>query len=135
MTTHISAFAQEDIPNIQYFGITPEQAEFALRAAPQLEGYEVTLMPIDTPEEALATAQERAAHLLAVGDAAAKARGAFLVMSSREEPTPEEFALQLHRDRAARLFMRVRMPQGASSYELLREYYDSDLGPEENRGR
>ena len=130
MTTHLSAFAQEDVPNIHYFGITPEQAEFALRAAPHLVGYEVTLMPIDTPEQALATAQEWAAHQQAAGNAAAQERGAVMVVSTRKEPTPEQLAIQLHRERARQLFMRARMPEGASGYELLREYYDSKLGPE-----
>lgn len=130
MTAFFSDFAQEDLPRIEYFGVDHEQAECALKAAKKFVEYEVTLMPIDTPEEALATAQERDAHLQAKGDADAKEQGAVMIFSSRKELSPEEFAIKLHRDRATQLLMRVRLPKDASLYELFRDCYDKDSGPE-----
>jgi hypothetical protein len=128
MTSYTSHFAQEDPPNIEYFGITPEMAEYAFRTAPTLTGYEIKLMPINTLEEALVTAQEHAAHLKAMGEANARERGAILVISSLQEITPEELAEKLHRERATCLFMKVRMPNGATLYELLRGYYEPRSG-------
>lgn len=131
MTEHFAAFAQDDIPNIEYLTMDQEQARCALSAATRLTEYEVSLMPINTPEEALASAQERAAHKNAVGNAMVRKRGAVAIFSSRKEPSPEEFAHQLYQDSDTRLFMKIRMPEGASVFELLREYYESDSGPEE----
>lgn len=133
MPAYFAGFAQEDMPNIEYSGVNHEMAKWALRAVPRLAGYEVTIMPVDTPEEALATAQERAAHLQAEGEADARAQGAVFIVSSRKEDTSEEVAKKLHRERASSLLLRVRMPPGASSYELLRDYYSSELGPEPTR--
>jgi hypothetical protein len=125
--------AQEDVPNIEYFGADHEQAGYALRAAPNMLDYEVEIMPIDTPEDALATARERAAHLQAVGNAEARKRGAFLIYSSRKELSPEEYAAALYNSRDKHVFMKARMPQGASSFDLLREYYEPSRTPENNQ--
>lgn len=133
MSVYYSRYAQEDLPNIVYAGIPREMVKWVLRAAPRLAGYEVTFIPIDTPEKALAAAQERAAHLQAEGETDAWEQGAVFVVSSGRQSTPEEYAEKLHTERASKLFMKVRMPPGASSYELLREYYDARLGPETTR--
>lgn len=126
----LSVYAQDDVPRIEYFGVTPEQAEYALKAAPKLTDYEVELLPIDTPEEALATAVEHASHLQAVRNAEAKAIGAVAIFSTCNDLSPEDFAVQLHHERNIRLFMKVRLPRDASIYELFREYYETYMGPE-----
>ena len=94
MNIHISEFAPVEIPRIEYATLDDDQAGHiseAMTLADNQAKFDVTFIPIDTPEARLAAAEEWAAYKQAQGDMAAKERGASLVMSSHDE-SPEALA-------------------------------------------
>lgn len=135
MTIHVADFAPDQLPDIQYTRINEEQATH-IRAAMELpenqERFDVTFLPIDTPEQRQAAAEEWAAYLQAKGDAKTKAAGAILVMSTRDE-TPEALR-ELLEDQdhvpggpfaTHALWKVVKKQPGAQTFDLLQTYYDS----------
>lgn len=134
MNIHVSEFAPVEIPRIEYVTLDDDQAGYiseAMTLADNQAKFDVTFIPIDTPEARLAAAEEWAAYKQAQGDMAAKERGASLVMSNHDE-SPEALAklLEEHvynpRFAAHALSKIVLKTPNAKTDDLLRSYYESD---------
>jgi hypothetical protein len=137
MTTHISEFAPANLPRIDYSTVDDDQAGHiseAMTLPENIAKYDVTFIPIDTPEARRAVAEEWAAYQQAQGDAAAKERGAFAVFSSRDE-SPEALERNLEeqlfnpnpRHIAVHALSKIVLKNpDASVYDLMRSYYEPD---------
>ena len=137
MTEHIAAFGQDSPPVAEYARINQEQAACVLAAMQQPQhqaNFEVTLLPLDTPEQRWEAAVEWSAALQAAGDYKARARGAVAVFSSKDE-SPEALLRRFEDEPldervgggvyVTHALMRyVRLKDGVSTYELFRDYYE-----------
>lgn len=137
MTEYVADLAPDEIQDIEYTRVDAEQAAF-MRSAMELPEnqakFDVTFLPIGTAEERLAAAQEWAAYEQAKGRVEARERGAFLIVTTRDR-SPEYF-LWLIEDRDPALLVPyapfttyavskiVKKVEGASTYDLLRDYYE-----------
>ena len=136
MNIHVSDLAPTDLPRIEYATLDDNQAGHiseAMTLAENKTKYDVTFIPIDTPEARLAAAEEWAAYKQAQGDIAAKERGAYVVMSSRDE-SPEALAKLLEEHVYNPRYIVVhalskivlKTPE-ANTYDLMRSYYEPTL--------
>lgn len=133
MTTHFAEFAPTDFPRIEYSTVDDDQAAHISEAMTLPENqarFEVTFIPIDTPEARRAAAEEWAAYQQAKGDVAASERGAYMVMNSRDE-SPEAFLRLIQKNlysprhiAAHALSKIVCKDKDASVYDLMRTYYE-----------
>ena len=135
MTTHVAAFAPDQLPNIEYARVNEEQVAH-IRAAMDLpenqERFDVSFLPVEAAEQRQAAAEEWAAYLQAKGDARIKAAGAVMAMSTRDE-SPEGLRELLEDEDHVpgglfvthALWKVVKKQPGAQSFDLLRTYYDS----------
>lgn len=100
MAEYIADFAPENLPEIAYSRVDAEQAACMIKAMELLENqtnFEVTMLPIDTPEQRQAAAEEWAGYEQAKGNLETQNRGAFLFVDGRDR-SPEYF-LKLIEDR------------------------------------
>ena len=96
--------------------------------------FEVELLPLSTPEERRAAAEEWAAYHQAVGQVRARELGAVAVLSSRDESAEALLSLLEDGDSenrngfvASALLRVIKKNDEAEVIDLLRGYYDSGV--------
>jgi hypothetical protein len=137
MAEYLAPLAPDDLPDFDYTRICFDDIEFVLRQMERPEqqaNFEVTILPVDTPEQRLAAANEWAAYVQAKGQVEARKRGAVLMYSTRDE-SPEAY-LRIIEDKENRdrpipyapfvtaAVLRVKRLRDAGLYELFREKYE-----------
>ena len=133
MTEYLAALAPDDLPDIDYTRVNVEQAA-AIRAAMELPenqaSFEVSFLPVDTPEQRQVAAEEWAGYEQAAGQTKAKEEGAVLVFTTRDR-SPEYF-LSMLEDKDERDFVThallkvVKKKKDADMDDLLSGYYGKD---------
>lgn len=139
MTEYIAAFAPENLPDIDYGFINADQMGFVARAMEKpenQENFEVTFLHLQTQEQREQVTMEWAAYKQAKGQLEARNRGAFAVVTTRDQ-TPfsylemiegrllseiESFSPPFVTMAVAKV---VKLRGEMSTYELFREYYES----------
>lgn len=92
----VAKLAQEDLAIVDYLAVPGYRVPYVFEAARLIVGLEVVQMPIDTPEEALQSATERAAYDQARRNRDAREMGALLTISGKKSHTVEEEAKLLY---------------------------------------
>lgn len=139
MAEYIADFAPDNLPDIAYSGVNAEQLahmQTAMELPENQANFELSLLPIDTPEQRQAVADEWAGYEQAKGAVVARQRGAFAVIDGKDR-SPQHFLERIEgRHDWVRipfaLFVRVavakviKLNSGANEYDLLRTYYERD---------
>jgi len=133
MAEYIAALAPSELPNISYARINAEQAEYVRRAMQDPENqrhFDVAFLPVTTPDQRRAAAEEWAGYEQVKGHAEAAEAGAVFIFNSQDR-SPEAFVALLE-DRDIKpetpwvtyaLLKVINRTPGISDYELLRNYY------------
>lgn len=133
MTEHIAALAPDNLPDIEYSRVNEEQASY-IHAAMDLpenrDSFDVSFLPIETPEQRREAAEEWAGYKQAAGNVRAREMGAVLIFGGRDESPEALLALLEDADRDDSDFVThalmkvVKKNPDASTYLLLRDYYE-----------
>lgn len=134
MTTAIAAFAPETIPVVEYGMVDHEQAAHiseAMILPENQEKFEVSFLPVDTPEARRAVAEEWSAYKQALADIATREYGAVAYFSSRDDsPEAIEQHMEQHLEADSQGWLGahavskvVIKVDGAKSIDLLKTYY------------
>lgn len=132
MSIYLSEFAPDDLPRIMYSVVDDDQAGHISEAMTLPENqanFDVSFIPIDTPEARRVAAEEWATYKQALGNVATKERGAVAVLSGRDEsPERLEQSLEKHLnspDFAAHALLKVILKNPkVGIYDLMRSYYE-----------
>lgn len=137
MAEYIAALAPDELPDIQYVMVNDEQMACMQQAIEDPENqanFEVAFLPVETPEQRQAAAEEWAIYLQTKHQVSARNLGAFMTISSRDE-SPEAFVKLIESKNprpnsdtfvVAALSKIVKKNKDVSIFELLHEYYQSD---------
>lgn len=138
MAEYLAPLAPEEIADTMYTRISADDIEFVesqMKRPVQQANFEVTILPVDTPEQRLAAANQWAAYVQDKGQIEARERGAVLMLNSRDE-SPEAF-LRLIEDKenderpipyapfVTGAVLRVKKLRDVSLYELFPEKYET----------
>jgi len=138
MTEYTAALAPAKLPDILYTRVDREQAayiESAMKLPENRASFDVSFLPLNTPEVRRAAAEEWAAYEQAKAQVEARERGAFLVLTSRDYSSDAFLALLEDEDNIPEipfapfvthaLLKAVKLTDDADTYQLVRDYYDS----------
>ena len=134
MNIHLSDHAPTELPRIHYATVDDDQAAHISEAMTLEENqakFDVSFIPIDTAEARHAAAEEWYAYKQALGAVAAKERGAYALINTRNE-SPEAIEKFLERqipipDFAAHALLKVTLKsKKAKIHNLMRSFYESE---------
>lgn len=136
MTEYIADFAPAELPDITYARVDQEQAaciEKAMELPENQTCFKVSFLPLETPEQRRAAAEEWAGYEQAKGQIDARERGAFMVVSTRDRSPNALLALLEDQDRIPvipfaplvthALVKVVKRRADTSIFQLMRGYY------------
>jgi len=136
MTEYITDFSKHSLHHMEYTRVNEEQAEHVRSVMLTQDcraNFDVVLLPLTTPEERQAAAEEWAAYRQTVAHKRARDMGAVAVFDSRDDDNTPENLLALLENRGVEegegfvthALMRVtRLTAGANTFDLIRGYYN-----------
>lgn len=132
MSTYFSDLAPTNLPRVKYATVDDDQAGHISEAMTHPENqkkYDISFIPIDTPEARRIAAEEWSKYKRALGNIAAKEQGAFMVVSSRND-SPEALERLLDErinaiGSTTHALAKVTLKDpDANIYDLMRSYYE-----------
>lgn len=140
MAEYVADFAPDNLPDISYLRVSAGQLPFLIAAMELPEhqaNFQISFLPIETPEQRKAAAEEWAGYEQAKGQVAARARGAFLVVDGKDR-SPQYFLDRIE-DKdgdstwipyapfvTAAVTKIVRLNPDADEYDIWKAYYEPD---------
>lgn len=132
MTNYYSELAPDNLPLITYFITDYDLAGHMSEAMTSVENqakFDLSYIPIDTPDARRIAAEEWADYKQARGDADARERGAYAILSSKDE-SPESFERTFEEflvdpDFSVHALAKITLKtHDAETYDIMRNYYE-----------